>query len=53
VDTCFDLAAGLNYVKSDNLAPLGASIVKTFKLLSGMIGSNNVESMKRIDTGKI
>ena len=38
VDTCFDLAAGLNYVNLDNLKPLGGLIVTTFKLLTGMIG---------------
>lgn len=38
VDTCFDLATGLNYVNLDDLKPVGELIIKTFKLLSGMIG---------------
>ena len=39
IDTCFDLAVDLKYVKFENLELLGESIVKTFKMLSGMIGS--------------
>ena len=37
LDTCLDLAVEQNYVTLENLKPLGARIVKTFKLLSGMI----------------
>ncbi len=37
VDACLDLAVDLKYVTKDNLKPLGESIVKTFKMLAGMI----------------
>ena len=37
VDACLDLAVELKYATSDNLIVLGESIVKTFKLLTGMI----------------
>ena len=38
IDTAIGLAHQLNYVDRKNLEPIGNSIIKTFKLLSGMIG---------------
>ena len=37
IDTCFDIAAELGFVNIGELQPLGDSIIKVFKLLSGMI----------------
>jgi four helix bundle protein len=37
IDACLDIAAGLGYLNMENLNDLGTSIIKTFKLLSGMI----------------
>ena len=37
IDACLDLAVDLKYVALESLKPLGQSIVKTFKLLTGMI----------------
>jgi four helix bundle protein len=38
IDTCLDLAVELKYVNFDDLRSTGQSIVKTFKMLYGMIG---------------
>ena len=38
IDTAIGLAHKLNYVTREKLQTIGNSIVKTFKLLSGMIG---------------
>jgi four helix bundle protein len=38
IDACLDIALKLEYVSMEDLNPVGDSIVKTFKLLSGMIG---------------
>jgi four helix bundle protein len=38
IDACLDIALKLEYVNMKNLNSVGESIVKTFKLLSGMIG---------------
>jgi four helix bundle protein len=38
IDACLDLAVELNYVNFDDLQATGESIVKTFKMLCGMIG---------------
>lgn len=40
VDTAFDVALALAYCTSDSLNPLGEKLVKTFKLLCGMIGGH-------------
>lgn len=37
IDTALDIAYQLNYASIEQLQPLGELIVKTFKLLSGMI----------------
>lgn len=37
IDACLDIAIALKYVNLENLNALGESIVKAFKLLSGMI----------------
>ncbi len=37
IDSAIGIAFKLEYVKLDELKPLGESIVKTFKLLTGMI----------------
>lgn len=39
IDACLEMAVELNYVRFDDLKELGDSIVKTFKMLSGMINS--------------
>lgn len=38
IDTCFDLAIEFKCVNFDDLQSTGQSIVKTFKMLSGMMG---------------
>jgi four helix bundle protein len=38
IDAAVEIAHKLNYAASEKLQPLGDAIVKTFKLLSGMIG---------------
>lgn len=38
IDGCLDIAVKLGYVGFDKLQPLGESIVKTFKMLTGLIG---------------
>lgn len=38
IDTAFDIACELRYCVPERLTDLGAAIVKTFKMLSGMIG---------------
>jgi hypothetical protein len=38
IDTCLDLATDLKYVDLTELKELGDSIVKVFKMLTGMIG---------------
>ena len=38
IDTAIGIAYKLTYADLEKLQPLGKSIVKTFKLLSGMIG---------------
>lgn len=37
IDACLELAVDLKYVTIERLKPFGQSIVKTFKLLTGMI----------------
>ncbi|MEO5602050.1 MAG: four helix bundle protein [Cyclobacteriaceae bacterium] len=37
MDACLEIALKLGYVSMKNLTPLGESIIKTFKLLFGMI----------------
>lgn len=37
VDTAFDIACALNYCTQENLTVLGEHLIKTFKILSGMI----------------
>ena len=37
VDTALDLAIGLNFCTEDELKKLGALIIKTFKMLCGLI----------------
>jgi four helix bundle protein len=39
IDGCLDIAVKLGYVNLEKLKPLGESIVRAFKLLSGMINS--------------
>ncbi len=41
VDTAFDIALSLNYCSNEELTPLGEKLVKTFKILCGMIGSDD------------
>ena len=41
VDTAFDIAESLGYVTKDNLKHTGDLIVKSFKMLSKMIGQAN------------
>jgi four helix bundle protein len=41
VDTAFDIACSLNYCTKNELALLGEQLIRTFKLLSGLISSNN------------
>ncbi len=38
LDTAFDIAISLNYVTDKELYNLGELIIKTFKLLTGLIG---------------
>ena len=38
IDAAVEIAHKLNYATLEKLQPLGEAIVKTFKLLSGMIG---------------
>ena len=38
IDTAIGIACNLSYVTLESLQPLGNSIIKTFKLLTGMIG---------------
>jgi four helix bundle protein len=38
VDTALDIALDLSYCKNDDLQELGKNIVKTFKILCGLIG---------------
>jgi four helix bundle protein len=40
IDTAIGVAHDLQYITTDQVQALGESIVKTFKLLSGMIASN-------------
>jgi four helix bundle protein len=40
VDTAFDIACSLNYCTENDLAALGEHLVKTFKILSGLIASS-------------
>ena len=39
IDTAIGIANKLNYASTEELKPFGEIIIKTFKLLSGMIGS--------------
>ncbi len=41
VDTAFDIALELNYCTADGVKLLGEKLVKTFKLLCGMIGGDD------------
>ena len=41
VDTAFDIALSLNYCTDNDLHPLGEKLIKTFKLLCGMIGGDD------------
>ena len=42
IDSAIDIACKLNYVKKEDLRDLGESIVKSFKLLTGMIKYNEI-----------
>lgn len=37
IDSALDIVVGLEFVKKDQLIKLGETIIKTFKLLTGMI----------------
>ena len=39
VDTAFDIASALGYCKQEELTELGQHLIKTFKILSGLIAS--------------
>jgi len=39
IDTAFDIACSLNYCTETNLTALGEYLIKTFKILSGLIAS--------------
>lgn len=41
IDAALDIARELGYLKTQDLSSLGTSIIKTFKLLSGMINSHS------------
>lgn len=41
VDTALDIALSLNYCSNDELIFLGEKLIKTFKILCGMIGSDD------------
>jgi four helix bundle protein len=41
VDTALDIALSLNYCHTDELTPLGEKLIKTFKILCGMIGGDD------------
>jgi four helix bundle protein len=41
VDTAFDIAVQLNYCTQDCVKQLGEELVKTFKLLCGLIGAGD------------
>ena len=41
VDTAFDIACSLDYCNKNELTLLGEQLIRTFKLLSGLISSNN------------
>jgi four helix bundle protein len=41
VDTAFDIALSLCYTNEQELKPLGDKLIKTFKILCGMIGGDN------------
>lgn len=41
LDTAFDIARSLNYVTDKELYNLGELIIKTFKLLTGLIGRSD------------
>ena len=42
VDTAFDIACSLNYCTKDDLSTLGEFLIKTFKILSGLISSEKL-----------
>ena len=44
IDTAIDIAHQLSYTYQEELQNLGDSIVKTFKLLSGLIKSNKIDN---------
>jgi four helix bundle protein len=44
IDTCFDLAVELKYVNFDDLQSTGESIVKTFKMLCGMMDKQDTST---------
>lgn len=41
VDTAFDIACSLNYCTNQDLATLGTYLIKTFKILCGLIGGGD------------
>ena len=41
IDSALDIAVGLNFLNKDHIEKIGERIVKTFKLLSGMIGNTH------------
>ncbi len=42
IDSALDIAVGLQFLKKDQIEIIGEMIVKTFKLLSGLIGKFNL-----------
>lgn len=43
IDTAFDIAIALNYVTKENLQYTGSLLIRTFQMLSKMIGKANAE----------
>ncbi len=41
IDNCLTAIVVLNYLTDENLAPICAALVELFKLISGLIDSNN------------
>ena len=56
IDTAIGIACKLTYITSDCLHPLGDTIVRTFKILTGMINHRNmyhgIQSIHRPDINK-
>ena len=42
IDTALDVAVALNYCSIDNLQALGQHLIKTFKILSGLISTEDM-----------